>query len=298
MMQQRLMERYLSGSATAEEVRRLDEALAHNAELRREFGLRVDIDSHLRQMSRLALVAPEEQTVGGGLQSLARESEARRTLPMAIRPRYAFFVAVLAASILLAVVLQLPQSGIVDATSVPRLGNRMHLVSCVTNPRDDLWSAARDGDVAAVNRALHRGVGVDARLEERDLTPLHVAALFGRIDVAEVLLDAGADISLTDVEGNTALHMAAFVADRDIVELLLNQGASARAETDLVSRRWILPRQPGTLSWKRFTPNWVLRWEHRLTWIVSKQRSPTSLFCFCSTLPCWMPTQVRHSRPR
>jgi ankyrin len=41
-------------------------------------------------------------------------------------------------------------------------------------------------------------------------TPLHASALLGRVDLCEVLLMHGADVTLVDNNGSTALHAAVF----------------------------------------------------------------------------------------
>lgn len=54
-----------------------------------------------------------------------------------------------------------------------------------------------------------------------------MAAIFGHTDVAEILIDAGADIESRNNSKATALHQASFFCHPKIVELLLNAGADA-----------------------------------------------------------------------
>eukprot|EP00193_Tetraselmis_chui_P007202 CAMPEP_0177751912 /NCGR_PEP_ID=MMETSP0491_2-20121128/637_1 /TAXON_ID=63592 /ORGANISM="Tetraselmis chuii, Strain PLY429" /LENGTH=428 /DNA_ID=CAMNT_0019267077 /DNA_START=145 /DNA_END=1431 /DNA_ORIENTATION=+ len=56
-----------------------------------------------------------------------------------------------------------------------------------------------------------------------DQCPLHIAAEQGDTEVAELLLKAGAKVSLTDFDGKTALHIALEENDVEMVELLLAQ---------------------------------------------------------------------------
>ncbi|CAE7219946.1 ANKHD1, partial [Symbiodinium natans] len=58
-------------------------------------------------------------------------------------------------------------------------------------------------------------------------TALMHASFQGHIDIVRLLLDAGADKSLRDVSGTTALIHASYVGHIDIVRLLLNAGADA-----------------------------------------------------------------------
>jgi ankyrin repeat protein len=63
------------------------------------------------------------------------------------------------------------------------------------------------------------------------VTPLGTAATFGANEVAQVLLDHGADTEKTSDHGNTPLHAAAANGNRELVELLLDHGASRDAKT-------------------------------------------------------------------
>jgi ankyrin repeat protein len=63
------------------------------------------------------------------------------------------------------------------------------------------------------------------------VTPLGTAAAFGANEIAELLLDHGADTERTSDRGNTPLHAAAANGNRALVELLLAHGANAGALT-------------------------------------------------------------------
>ena len=63
------------------------------------------------------------------------------------------------------------------------------------------------------------------------VTPLGTAATFGANEIAELLLDNGADTERTSDHGNTPLHSAAANGNRALVELLLARGANAGATT-------------------------------------------------------------------
>ncbi|XP_066576840.1 nuclear factor NF-kappa-B p105 subunit [Amia ocellicauda] len=59
-------------------------------------------------------------------------------------------------------------------------------------------------------------------------TPLHLAVITRQADAVEALIQAGADVSLTDRHGNTALHLAAKEGEGRIVGLLLRHKEAAK----------------------------------------------------------------------
>lgn len=105
---------------------------------------------------------------------------------------------------------------------------------------EPIHSAARMRDVEAVRRELAAGVNVDfvnGRAPNGDggNTPLWFAAQGpwpGGVEVARVLIEAGADINRPSEHGRTALHMAAAWGHADVVRLLLENGADATITDD------------------------------------------------------------------
>lgn len=65
-------------------------------------------------------------------------------------------------------------------------------------------------------------------------TPLHLAAFFGSAELADALLDRGADIEArsTNASKNTPLHAAAAGGNNELVRLLLMRGADANARQE------------------------------------------------------------------
>lgn len=94
---------------------------------------------------------------------------------------------------------------------------------------------ARKGDVAAVMAEIDKGVDVDLpstrNSTEVGVSPLFVAAKFGRADVVTALIEAGADIHALykDISSpyayGTPLHIAANWGKSKAVEVLLEAGA-------------------------------------------------------------------------
>jgi peptidoglycan/LPS O-acetylase OafA/YrhL len=65
--------------------------------------------------------------------------------------------------------------------------------------RPDVFAAAATGDSLSMRRYLDAGGQIDVP-GERESTPLHVACLFGRADVAGMLIDAGASLELRNAD--------------------------------------------------------------------------------------------------
>ncbi|HEY8704383.1 MAG TPA: ankyrin repeat domain-containing protein [Gaiellaceae bacterium] len=86
-------------------------------------------------------------------------------------------------------------------------------------------------NAAAVRTLLAAGADPNelATASFAQVTPLGTAATFGANEIAELLLDRGADTERTSDHGNTPLHSAAATGNRALVELLLARGANAGA---------------------------------------------------------------------
>ena len=90
----------------------------------------------------------------------------------------------------------------------------------------ELCQFAADGDSAAVERLLTRGVDPNS-LDYDERTPLHLACLNGHINVVSVLLQFNAKTKLTDESGLTPLDLA-MKEKRDDISELLNAAGSCR----------------------------------------------------------------------
>jgi len=66
-------------------------------------------------------------------------------------------------------------------------------------------------------------------------TPLHVAAIWGRIDIADALLRGGAEIDRRGEHGFTPLHEAISQGHEGMVSFLLSRGADPSLSTELGS---------------------------------------------------------------
>ncbi len=59
-------------------------------------------------------------------------------------------------------------------------------------------------------------------------TPLHIVAVWGDVESAKVLLDAGADIDVLGEDDHTPLHEAIGQGHIEMVRLLISRGADLR----------------------------------------------------------------------
>jgi len=113
-----------------------------------------------------------------------------------------------------------------DAAASARLGPRRKASSTKS-----IWSAAAEGDRNEVTRLLIAGMSVNAKQPGSGSTPLNTAAVFGQTEMAKLLIEKGADVSIANRDGNTALHIASFFAHAEFVKLLLEKGASVSAKS-------------------------------------------------------------------
>lgn len=101
----------------------------------------------------------------------------------------------------------------------------------------DIHEASEDGKLDTVRRLITSDPKLANSRDERGVTPLHLAAKEGRLDVIEILLEHFAEVDLQDNDGDTALHLAAYNGRRQAIELLVSKGASV----DLTNRDGLTP---------------------------------------------------------
>jgi len=95
--------------------------------------------------------------------------------------------------------------------------------------RCDIFSASGLGMLDQVQTMLREKPSLHAGRDSLGLTPLHWAALGGKVDVGEVLIAHGAKIDAGDSSGVTPLHCAAVNGHKAIAELLVAHGADLAA---------------------------------------------------------------------
>lgn len=112
------------------------------------------------------------------------------------------------------------------------------LASCGTNdgsaqsaksgkeaPSVDIHTAVVTDNRDAIRQHIAAGSDINQKDPYGGSSPLISAALFGKTEIAKLLLDAGADVNFQNNDGSTALHTAAFFCRPEIVKMLLDKKA-------------------------------------------------------------------------
>ena len=102
--------------------------------------------------------------------------------------------------------------------------------SNVEEPNIDLLTAVQDNNLEIVNQ--HIAYGSDLNLQDATFsnTPLNFAGIYGLTEIAEVLVDAGADLNLVNADNFTPLCNAAAWGRTEVVTILLDAGADLSAK--------------------------------------------------------------------
>jgi hypothetical protein len=92
-------------------------------------------------------------------------------------------------------------------------------------PIGGLHDASRDGNLEQVRQLIEDGANVDEE-NTQGLTPLHLIALNGRTDLAELLLDHGAVVNQRESYTGklTPMAMALLMGYDDLVEVMSERG--------------------------------------------------------------------------
>ena len=88
----------------------------------------------------------------------------------------------------------------------------------------ELSKACSAGDMDQVKTRLCHNAGVNDETDSGE-TPLHCASKSGHTDIADLLVDLGADVNITDLWKQTPLHAACTGKHLDTVRLLVQRGA-------------------------------------------------------------------------
>lgn len=99
------------------------------------------------------------------------------------------------------------------------------VISRDTNQTPGIHTAIISGNTETIKQLIASGADINELEPGSGSTPLMTAALLNRVEMAKVLLEAGATIDSKNYDGSTALHTAAFFCHTDMVKLLIGKGA-------------------------------------------------------------------------
>jgi len=105
------------------------------------------------------------------------------------------------------------------------------------------------GNLEEVLLRLNLGEDVNQMLFPRYSTPLHDATTCGRVQVAKILIERGADVNAKDYKGCTPLRLARRYGQDEIERLLSQKGA--KDEQDPPSRKTSIGPDPPWMSSSR-----------------------------------------------
>ncbi len=94
---------------------------------------------------------------------------------------------------------------------------------------DELRSSIRDNDIEKVKEFMDKGVDVEAKDRFFGATPLMQAAFEGRIEIALLLIQKGADVNAKNKLGATPLMYAVSAGQIETARMLIEKGADVNA---------------------------------------------------------------------
>lgn len=97
--------------------------------------------------------------------------------------------------------------------------------STVKTPKVDIQTAILTNDVEAIEKHILAGSDLNEKEQFGGSTPLITASVFGKTEIAEMLINAGVDLNVQNNDGSTALITAAFFCNPEIVDMLLKKNA-------------------------------------------------------------------------
>ena len=99
-------------------------------------------------------------------------------------------------------------------------------------PGIGLQEAVITGNTEAIRQHIKAGSNLNEKEPAGGSTPLITAAVFGKTEIAKILIEAGSDLNVQNNEGSTALITAAFFGRIEIVEVLIAKGADKSVQNN------------------------------------------------------------------
>ena len=104
--------------------------------------------------------------------------------------------------------------------------------SAVAKPEIDIQAAILSDNIEAVKQHIEVGTDLNKKDPMSGSTPLITAASFGKNKIAQLLIDAGADLTVKNNDGATALHTSAFFCRVEVVQSLIDAKADKTAKNN------------------------------------------------------------------
>lgn len=120
----------------------------------------------------------------------------------------------------------------------------------VNKPSIDIHGAVLTGNLEAVKQHIEAGTDINQKEAMSGATPLMSAATFNKPEIAKVLINANADLSVKSNDGGTALHTAAFFGRIEIVQLLID----AKADKTVRNNSGATPREIVMVDFDQMKP--------------------------------------------
>lgn len=89
----------------------------------------------------------------------------------------------------------------------------------------EFLEAVKEGNAPRVSALINNNLELVRVTGDHDKTGLHIAAELGHIEIARMLVDAGADITAKTSWGASSLEWAAWMGSKRVAEFLLSRGA-------------------------------------------------------------------------
>jgi len=99
----------------------------------------------------------------------------------------------------------------------------------MANQDGSFLQAASEGDLAKMKQLVEKsGVNINAQ-GQMNRTALHLACLYGKMEIVMYLVEKGANKELPASSGEVPLHLASLNGHFNVVEFLLSEGANWKA---------------------------------------------------------------------